>query len=67
MELISRLVDAKISFLQDKIETTTNEEDIKMREKRIRMIQSEFHEARALLMEASRPCGIVTTLEIEAP
>ena len=66
MELISRLVDAKISFLQDKIETSSNEEDIKMRERRIRKIQSEFHETRALLMEAQKPCGIVATVKMDS-
>lgn len=64
MELISRLVDAKIRFLQDRIETTASEEDIKMRETRIRRIQSEFHQAKKTLMGSDKPCEVVSTIAL---
>lgn len=42
LELITHLVHAKIRFLENKIEQSHNEEDIKMREKRIKMLHEEL-------------------------
>ena len=65
MELVSRLVEAKIGFLRDRIEATTNEEDIKMRERRIRLIQEELHRTRAILLGVSESCDVVTSIGLE--
>ncbi len=47
--LLTKMVDAKIKFHEDKIHRTDNEEDVKMREKRIRQLQKELYEARVFI------------------
>ena len=46
-ELIGRLIQVKIEFLESKINKSHNEEDIKMREQRIKQLQHELQNARA--------------------
>ena len=41
-ELLSALVEAKIKFHEKKISASHNEEDIKMRERRIQKLQQDF-------------------------
>ena len=65
MELVSRLVDAKIGFLQDRIGCSTSEEEIKMREKGIIQIQDEFRRLKGMLQSGDKPCEITTNLQIE--
>lgn len=45
-ELILKMIDAKIKFHERKIDCATNEEDIKMRESRIKQLQKEVYEIR---------------------
>lgn len=42
LELISQMIQVKIRFHENKIQKSHSEEDIKMREKRIRQLQHEF-------------------------
>ncbi len=46
IELIIRLINVKIQFHENKISKTHNEEDIKMRERRIKQLQNDIHNAR---------------------
>ncbi|MBS1635674.1 MAG: hypothetical protein JST26_07100 [Bacteroidetes bacterium] len=46
ISLLTRLVDVKIKYHEDKIHQTSSEEDIKMRENRIKQLQKELYEAR---------------------
>jgi hypothetical protein len=49
MEIISRLVEAKIRFHENKIDTDLDEDDIKMREKKIKTMQTELSRMRSQL------------------
>jgi len=46
LQILTKLLAAKINYHEDKIHLTDNEEDIKMREVRIKQLQKEFFEAR---------------------
>jgi hypothetical protein len=46
VELITQMIHVKIKFHEDKINQTQNEEDVKMREKRIKELQKDLFEIR---------------------
>jgi hypothetical protein len=46
MELITELIHVKIKFHENKIKLADQEEDIKMREKRIKQLQKELYEVK---------------------
>lgn len=46
LNLLTKLIDVKIKFQEDKINSSDNEEDIKMRETRIKELQKNLYEAR---------------------
>ena len=46
LDLISKLIDAKIKFHENRITSTCTEEDIKMRERKIKHLQKDLYEAR---------------------
>ena len=49
INLITKMIDAKIKYHEEKIFKTDNEEDIKMRKKRIRQLQKELYEVRVFI------------------
>ena len=46
LELISKMIDAKIKFHESRITNACGEEDIKMRERKIKHLQKDLFEAR---------------------
>jgi len=46
IEILTHVIHVKIKFHENKIHSTSNEEDIKMREKRIKQLQKDLYEAR---------------------
>ncbi|WP_395075089.1 hypothetical protein [Flavobacterium sp.] len=46
LELISKMINAKIKFHESRITNTCSEEDIKMRERKIKHLQKDLFEAR---------------------
>jgi hypothetical protein len=46
MTLLAKLIDIKIKFQEEKIKNADHEEDIKMREARIKELQKNLYEAR---------------------
>jgi hypothetical protein len=46
IEILTHVIHVKIRFHENKIHSTSNEEDIKMREKRIKQLQKDLYEAR---------------------
>ncbi len=46
IDIITKMVHVKIKFHENKIHSHANEEDIKMREKRIKQLQKELFEVR---------------------
>lgn len=46
IEIITQMIHVKIKYHENKIRSNHNEEDIKMREKKIKLLQKELSEAR---------------------
>ena len=44
--IITKMIDVKIKFQEEKIKSSDNEEDVKMRETRIKNLQKELYESR---------------------
>jgi hypothetical protein len=49
MEILTKLIQVKIQFHEQKINEISGEEEIKMRENRIKKLQKELFEARLLI------------------
>ncbi|HRD38025.1 MAG TPA: hypothetical protein PLC65_05295 [Bacteroidia bacterium] len=49
LDLITKMIHVKVKFHEDKIASAENEEDIKMRETRIRQLQKDLYEVRNLI------------------
>ncbi len=49
LSIITKMIDVKIKFQEEKIKTSDNEEDIKMRENRIKSLQKELYESRKFI------------------
>lgn len=49
ISIITKMIDVKIKFQEGKIESSHNEEDIKMRENRIKALQKELYDSRKLI------------------
>jgi hypothetical protein len=65
VELLIRIVVAKIKFHEGKINASDNEEDIKMRENRIRKLQQDLHEVRQYLTNANGRIHLHSDLNID--
>lgn len=63
LALIERIVKTKIQFLEEKIEMTENEEDVKLKEKRIIALQDELSRVREEL--TNEFCSINSKIEIK--
>jgi len=46
IDIITQMINVKIKFHESKIDSAHNEEDIKMREQRIKQLQQHLHESR---------------------
>lgn len=65
LDILTRLVDVKIKFHESKIEKSHNEEDIKMREKRIKQLQQEFYEAKQVILSKGKSCELESGVTID--
>lgn len=64
VEILSQLVNVKIKFHESKIENSQNEEDIKMREKRIKQLQQEFYETKQAILSKGTTCELESGITI---
>ena len=64
IDLLTQFFHVKIKFLENKISSQSNEEDIKMREKRIKCLQKELFEARKFIEENTQLTGIEATVNL---
>lgn len=62
--LIAKMIDVKIKFHEDKISNSDNEEDIKMRETRIKQLQKELYEARLFIQHKKDRVNINSTISL---
>jgi len=65
IDIITRMVHVKIRFQEDKINAHTSEEDIKMREMRIKQLQKELFEVRKFVDSKTDGVKINSTINIE--
>lgn len=64
MNLLTKLFDIKIKFQEDKIKSSDNEEDIKMRENRIKELQKNLYEARLYIEKQSSTISINSEINL---
>lgn len=64
LDILTRMIQVKIQFYESKIERSHQEEDIKMRENRIKELQRQFYEAKKQLLESPEPCSLHAVVEI---
>ncbi len=64
IQLITELVHVKIKYHEGKIGSNSSEEDVKMREKRIKTLQKDLFELRQAIQSNSRPVSIDSVLTI---
>ena len=49
IEIITQMIHVKIKFHENKIDNSNNEEDVKMREKKIHLLQKNLFEVRKMI------------------
>ncbi len=54
IRIITSMIEVKIKFHEDKIHSSSVEEDIKMRENRIRLLQQDLQDVRAHLNDRKK-------------
>jgi hypothetical protein len=64
VDILTQLVQVKIKFHENKIEKSHSEEDIKMREQRIKQLQQEFYESRQAILANGETCGLESVITI---
>ncbi|TDB68112.1 hypothetical protein [Arundinibacter roseus] len=64
IELLTQLVHVKIKFQESKITAASVEEDIKMREKRIKELQKELFEVRQFVAQNHAEIALTGTIEL---
>ena len=64
IDIITKMVHVKIKFHEDKIHCHSNEEDIKMSERRIKQLQKELYEVRKFITDKKTKIGLESVLEI---
>lgn len=64
LALLTQLVHVKIKFHESKIESSHNEEDIKMREGRIKQLQHDFYEAKKLILSKGGSCELEAEIKL---
>jgi Spy/CpxP family protein refolding chaperone len=57
-DLVSQMVNIKIKYHEGKIRVAEKEEDIKMRESRIKQLQKELHEFKSLVLSDQQAVNI---------
>ncbi|MFN8777452.1 MAG: hypothetical protein ACK5XV_11865 [Flavobacteriales bacterium] len=64
LDLITRMIHVKISYHEEKIREATTEEDVKMREKRIRELQRDLFEIRQQLQSREGFVDLASKIEL---
>ncbi len=63
LDILTQLVHVKIKFHENKIEKSDSEEDIKMRENRIKQLHRDFYEAKQLIIK-QKQCDLNAEIKI---
>lgn len=65
LDILTQLVNVKIKFHESKIENSFNEEDIKMRENRIKQLQRELYETKQAIIAKGKTCVLESEINID--
>ncbi len=65
LEMLTQLIHVKIKYHENKIDKSQNEEDIKMRERRIKQLQNDFYEAKLLILSKGESCELDASVKIQ--
>jgi hypothetical protein len=65
LEILTKIIDVKVKFHEDKIRLSDNEEDIKMRENRIKDLQRHLYEARIYISKKGNMAEIEGFIKIQ--
>ncbi len=64
VDIITQMTQIKIKFQEDKIQHSINEEDIKMREARIKQLQKNLSEARLYIEQTGSSISIKSEIQL---
>jgi len=64
IEIVTRMIHVKIKFQEDKINETSREEDINMRETRIKRLQKDLFEMRKYIENEKGKISIQSSINI---
>lgn len=64
LELLTQFFQIKIKYHENRIDKAHNEEDIKMRERRIKQLQNDLHDARHELLTKGSYCELYAEIII---
>ena len=65
IELIAQMIHVKIMFHENKIDNANNEEDVKMREKKIHQLQKSLFEVRKMIETKGEGLNLSAELLVE--
>ncbi|MFN5136218.1 MAG: hypothetical protein ACK5DG_12960 [Chitinophagaceae bacterium] len=65
LDLLTHIIHVKIKFHESKIAQLDNEEDIKMREKRVMQLQKDLYEVRKMMEEGKKSYSLHAELQIK--
>lgn len=63
-DILTQLFHVKIKFHEDKVKNSNNEEDIKMRERKIIRLQKNLHEARDYIKRNPKDLHVESVIKI---
>lgn len=64
LDIITQMIHVKIKFHEDKISRSSNEEDIKMREDRIKKLQRDLYQLRQLVQTKNKKIHLESVIEV---
>lgn len=64
IEIIGQLIQVKIKYHENKIKSSHNEEDVKMRERKIKTLQKEFAASREYIQKRTNNLSINSTITL---
>jgi capsule polysaccharide export protein KpsE/RkpR len=65
VSIITKMIDVKIKFQEEKIKNSDSEEDVKMRETRIKSLQKELYDSRKLIEANGESISLQSEINIE--
>lgn len=65
LDILTQMIHVKIKFHESKIAQLDNEEDIKMREKRVKQLQKDLYDVRKMMEEGKKSYSLHAELQIK--